>query len=243
MVISTCGVIGALAIPWTPVPSSEVWRYLAASMAIHLAYQLVLAYAYERGDLSQVYPIARGLSPLVVAVLAAVFASEPLGPRGMAGVVVVTIAIGSLAFGPGRMASGRGLAAAVLVGVLIAGYTFFDAKGIRASARPLDYIAWSFALQIVPITVVVLMRRRADVVPYLKRHGAWGAGGGAMAALAYGLVLWAVAVTPMAAVSAVRETSVVFAAFIGSRMLGEPFGLRRVLASAFVALGIVLIVA
>lgn len=219
-----------------------MWLYLAASVAIHLVYQLVLAYAYEWGDLSQVYPIARGLSPLIVAVLAAAFAAEPLGPRGAAGVVVVTLAIGSLAFGQRIPADPRSLGAAFLIGVLIAGYTFVDAKGIRASARPLDYIAWSFPLHVFPLTAVVVWRRWGELRPYLRRHGATGMGGGAMAAMAYGLVLWAMSMTPMAAVSALRETSVVFAAFIGSRVLGEPFGARRVVASAFVALGIVLIV-
>lgn len=242
MVISTCGVIGGLALPWAPFPSGEVWVYLACSTAIHLAYQLVLAYAYERGDLSQVYPIARGLSPLLVALLAALFAAEPLGVRGAIGVIIVTLAIASLAWGHGLHAAGRGLAAALLVGVLIAAYTFFDAKGARATAHPVQYMAWSFPLQIFPITAVVLFRRGRDVVPYLRRHGLYGFGGGVMATIAYGMVLWAVSVTPMAAVSAVRETSVVFAALIGSRVLGEPFGFHRVVASAFVALGIVLIV-
>jgi drug/metabolite transporter (DMT)-like permease len=242
MVISTCGVIGGAALPWTPIPTAEVWIYLGASMSVHLAYQLFLAHAYEKGDLSQVYPIARGISPLLVALLAALFAAEPLGPRGAAGVVIVTVAIASLAFGPGSLASGRGLGSALMVGLMISGYTFVDAQGIRASERPIDYIAWSFPLQIFPITAIVLLRKRRDILPYLRRHGAWGFGGGVMATIAYGLVLWAIAMTPMAAVSALRETSVVFAAFIGSRVLGEPFGARRVAASAFVALGIVLIV-
>lgn len=179
---------------------------------------------------------------MVVALLAASFASEPLGLRSGLGVVIVTLAIGSLAFGQGAPKAGAGLIAALLVGMLIAGYTFFDAKGIRASARPIDYIAWSFALQIPALTLVVLLQKRKELGPYLRRHGLWGAGGGVMAAIAYGLVLWSVAVTPMAAVSALRETSVVFAALIGSRVLGEPFGFQRVLSSTFVALGIVLIV-
>lgn len=242
MVILTCGVIGALALPWSPFPSDEVWLCLGFSTAIHLGYQLVLAYAYERGDLSQVYPIARGLSPLLVALLAMRFAAEPLGLRGVAGVVIVTFAIASLAFGRGFAAAGRGLGAALTVGVLIASYTYFDARGARAAAHPVHYMAWSFTLQIFPLTAIVLLKRRGDVGPYLRRHGLWGFGGGVMATVAYGLVLWAVSMTPMAAVSAVRETSVVFAALIGSRVLGEPFGAHRVIASGFVALGIVLLV-
>jgi drug/metabolite transporter (DMT)-like permease len=237
------GLCAALLTPAASFPGRQAWPWLGASLVLHLAYQLFLVAAYRTGDLSQVYPIARGLGPCVVAVLAAALGEEPLALAQVAGLALVSLSIASLAFAGGRARrpAGSALAAAALTGLMIGSYTFVDAKGVRSGAQPIDFIVWSIFLDALPISAVALAARRGRVAPFLARELRHGAGAGAMAALAYGIVLWAMSRASMAGVAALRETGVVFAAWIGTRVFGEPFGPLRVLAAAGVAAGVILI--
>jgi len=243
LVTLTCSAVGGLGALFTDFPQREAWPYLAASVLLHIAYQLSLAFAYRLGDLSQVYPIARGLSPCVVAALAAAFGGEIPTSVQVLGLLMVSCAIVSLTFaGPSRAKVVRGaVAAAVATGLLIGGYTFIDGQGVRLAGDPFDFIAWSFLLHAFPITVAVLALRGAQVMPFLRTRARSGLAGGMMAAVAYGIVLWALARSEMANVAALRETGVIFAALIGTRLLGEPLGGRRVVAAVGVAVGVVLL--
>jgi drug/metabolite transporter (DMT)-like permease len=131
--------------------------------------------------------------------------------------------------------------AAGLTGVMIAGYTFVDAQGVRHSEDPFDFIVWSFFLDGLPMTAVALAVRGRGALSFLVAWGWRGIGGGLMATLGYGIVLFAMSQSPMASVAALRETSVIFAAWIGTRLLGEPFGGLRLLAAAGVACGVILL--
>ena len=239
VVTFTGSVIGGVATLFVDFPHRDAWPYLAASMVLHFAYEMFLVSAYRLGDLSQVYPIARGLAPCVVAGLAAVFVGEVLDAKQSAGLAIAAISIGSLARS-GRGAGGAAAAVAVGTGLLIAGYTFIDGQGVRLGGDPFNFIAWSFFLHALPFTVVVLVRRRRRFPSFLRSGARAALAGGAMATLAYAIVLWALGQGGMAHVSALRETSVLIAALIGTRLLGEPFGGRRVAASVGVVLGIAL---
>jgi drug/metabolite transporter (DMT)-like permease len=243
LVTLTGSALGGLGALFVDFPHRDAWPYLAASVCLHIGYQLFLAFAYRLGDLSQVYPIARGLGPCVVAVLAAGFGGEIPTAVQAVGLAMASGAIVSLAFvgaPPGRVARGA-VAAAVATGLLIGGYTFIDGQGVRLSGDPFDFIAWSFFLHAFPITIAVLALRAGRVMAFLRTRAGSGLAGGAMATLAYGIVLWALARGGMAQVAALRETGVIFAALIGTRLLGEPLGGRRVLAAAGVAIGVVLL--
>ncbi|MGH0035780.1 MAG: EamA family transporter [Myxococcota bacterium] len=251
VVTGTGGVLASVAIFFVDFPARAAWPYLAGSIVLHLVYQLFLVTAYRLGDLSQVYPIARGLSPCVVAALAAIFIGElPVGLQ-LVGLLMVSLGIASLAGGArgrGAAASGSGagrarwaLAASVVTGLLIGAYTFVDGQGVRLSEQPFDFIAWGFFLDALPITLVAVCLRRRDLGRFFREEGARAAGGGVMATLAYAIVLWALSQGGMAQISALRETSVIVAAVIGTRVLREPFGARRVLAAAVVAIGVVLL--
>lgn len=235
--------LGALALaPLASFPRPEAWPYLAASLLLHLAYMLFLVAAYRLGDLSQVYPIARGLGPCVVALLAASFGAERLSALQSLGLALASLSIASLAFARGAALLGtRALLPAVVTGLMIGSYTFVDAQGVRACDSPFDFIMWSIFLDAVPISLVALVWRRGRIAAFLRSDGRHGVAGGIMALVAYGIVLWAMASTPMASVAALRETSVVFAAWIGTRVFGEPFGGVRVLAACGVATGVVLL--
>ncbi len=244
-VMATCSLAGLAMAPFVPLPARESWPYLALSLVLHGGYNLMLVAASRVADLSHDYPIARGLAPLGVAVLSALFAGELLGPAQAAALAVISLGIASLAFAQGwpDSAGASALGFATATGVLIGAYSFVDGAGVRVAGHPLSYIAWQFLLAGIPITVVALARRRRRVVPFLRENGVRGVSAGLVAALAYGVVIWAMSLTRMAYVASLRETSVLFAALIGTRLLGEPFGARRVTAAAVVAAGIVLLAA
>jgi drug/metabolite transporter (DMT)-like permease len=223
-----------------PAPAS--WPYLFGSVVVHHAYYLALGYGYRFGDLSHVYPIARGIAPPLVAFAAWAFAGESVGLLGLLAILVISGGIVSLAFSDdGRLVAIRPLALGLTTGLTIAAYTLFDGLGGRAAGDVFSYIAWLFVIDAVPFSVIVALRYRRRLGPALAACWRPAACGGVLSVIAYGLVIWAMSLTPMAAVSALRETSVIIAALIGTRLLREPFGTRRVLAASLVAAGVVLL--
>ena len=224
------------------LPASASWPYIFGSVVVHHAYYLALAYGYRFGDLSHVYPIARGIAPPLVACAAWVFAGESLGLLGLLAILVISGGIVSLAFtDDGRLVALKPLAFGLLTGLTIAAYTLFDGLGGRAAGDVLGYIAWLFVIDAVPFSVLVACRYRRRLGPALAACWRPATLGGALSVVAYGLVIWAMSLAPMAAVSALRETSVIIAALIGTRLLREPFGTRRVLAASLVAGGVILL--
>ncbi len=171
---------------------------------------------------------------------AALFAGELLSPLALGGLVLVSLAIGSFAFErarPGARAS-KPLPLAFATACFISGYTVTDGLGVRASGSPLGFIAWLFLIDGLPLTAYALVVRRGRVGAYLRVHWKRDIAGGLMCALAYGLVIWTLSLGAMAYVSALRETSVIFAVLIGWILLGEPFGRRRIAAAIVVGFGI-----
>jgi drug/metabolite transporter (DMT)-like permease len=243
LITLVAGVVGAIGATGVPLPHPEAWPYLIASMGIHLAYMLFLVHAYQHGDLNRVYPIARGLAPVVVAALAAALAGESLTLAQTVGLVICCGAISSLAFADAglRGVSGRAVSSAVMTGLLIGAYTVVDGSGARRAGEPLSYVAWNFMLDAFPISIAAFALRRGRIRSHLRIGLLPGVAGGVMSAIAYGIVMWALARAPMASVASLRETSVVFAALLGARVLGEPLGKRRLAAAVVVAAGLVLL--
>jgi len=244
-IVGTGSLLCALLLPWSPLPAPASWPFLLASVVVHTLYFFFLLRAYAHGDLSQVYPIARGTSPLVVALLAVPLAGERLALHALVGVLMVTLGIASLA--SARRASGerRAIAYALATGLLIAAFTLVDGIGIRRAGSSLAFILWMQAFEAVPLCIFVALRRRDRIAPFLAVNG-WrgvigGVAGGVMATVAYGIVLWAYSRVSLAPVAALRETSVIMATLFGAISLGEPFGRRRVIASVVVVVGVALL--
>jgi drug/metabolite transporter (DMT)-like permease len=242
-VMGTSVLIGSVASLFVAPPAREALPYLAVSALFHFAYQIFLLYAYRFGDLSLVYPIARGSAPLLVAILAASFAGEIPRPVQAGGIALASVAMASFAFEPRVPHPGvtRSIAAAFATAAMIGCYTFLDGEGVRHSGSALSYIAWNSWATGLGFCVFALARNRGRLAPFLGREGARGVAGGLLALLGYGIVLWALSRGSMANVAALRETSVVFAALIGSRILGEGFGGRRLAAALCVAAGVLLL--
>ncbi|WP_367718272.1 EamA family transporter [Nitratireductor sp. GISD-1A_MAKvit] len=220
-----------------PAPAS--WPSIFASTVIHYGYYILLFQAYRLGDLSQVYPISRGLAPAIVALGALVFLGENLTPLGWIGLGAVSVGIGFLAWQRGApQASRRAVAVAVILGLCIASYSFADGVGIRLSQSPLGYMGWLFLFEFPVPFFVALSRMRARKRIDLGTIGV-GLFGGVFAVTAYGLALYAKSIAPLGAVSAVRESSVIFAALIGLFLFGERPIMGRIVSAAMVAAGVI----
>ncbi len=240
MVVGT--ILAAPALPFVPLPNVETWGYVILSTLIHLGYFFFLIQGYQHGDLSKVYPVARGAAPLMVAGGAALFAGEMLPPAALVGLVLASASIASLAFE--RDGDGfrdlKPLVYGFLTAIFIASYSVVDGLGVRAAPTQLSYILWLYVLDGIPLILFALVFRKGRIRPYLARHWRSLMTAGVMVACAYGLVIWAMSLGALAVVSALRETSVIFAALIGTLFLGESFGRWRIAAAVVMAGGILL---
>jgi drug/metabolite transporter (DMT)-like permease len=244
-ILVTGGVVGLALTPWVPFPEPTSWHYLLGSAVVHHIYYFTLIKAYRHGDLSHVYPIARGLGPFIVAILSGPVLGEALGIGQMAGVALVSCGLASLALhgrsDPACPRDGKANFYAILTGVLIASYTFLDALGVRSVADPFSYIVWLNVLEAPFVPLFAIWLRGRALLPYLRQNGLRAVAGGSLATLGYGIVVWAFAMGTVAQAATLRETSVIFAALIGTLFLREPFGPFRVLAAALVAAGVILL--
>jgi drug/metabolite transporter (DMT)-like permease len=227
-----------LALPFVPLPDATAWPFIAASTGIHVAYYLTLAQAYRTGDLSFAYPLMRGTAPLLVTVLGAVFLRELPPLHVIAGIVLISIGIISIAFA--RRGSHPPAAAwwAFANAAIIAVYTLVDGTGARASGNALSYVLWLTFIEGVVYLALLGRHRGARAIGYVRKQWRRGLLGGFCSVAAYAIVLWAMTRAPVAAVAALRETSVIFAALIGALWLKEGFGFARLAGAATVVLGV-----
>ena len=239
--IRVVGLLAGLAVATlVPLPSVESIPFLLAAAIVHYLYYALMLNAYRVGDMSQVYPIARGIAPVLVALLAAFLAGEVLGPLSALAVFVLSAGIFLLALS-GHTVNRKAVIFALLTGVAIAGYSFLSGLGIRKSQSLLGYIAWLEIATGVGMVSVAYVRRKSVLVEFARTQWRSGLIAGLLSVTGYAIALWAMAVLAMAPVVALRETSVVFAAIIGSVFLREGFAGRRLAAAATVVAGIVLL--
>jgi drug/metabolite transporter (DMT)-like permease len=247
------GLIGAgsmaVAVPLVvlaPFPLGRCWPYLLGSVFIHVFYNLLLMRCYRYGEFGQVYPLARGTSPLVVTVLAAVFAAERPSVPQVLGVLVISSGLAVLVLAGRRSRSGSApsraaLLAAGATGLTIASYTTVDGLGVRLSGSAVGYIGWLMLLESLRIPAWALARRREVASGVSRRVLLSGLLAGVLSVLAYGLVLWAQTRGALAPIAALRETSVIFGAVIGTVVFHEPFGRLRIVATVLVVIGVLLL--
>ncbi len=228
---------------FTGLPSRDAWPILIGSGAIHTCYMMALIRAYTHGDLSVVYPVARGLAPLLVAVGAPWILGERLSLPAIVGIVLVGGGIVWLGLSARRAATSRAaLGWAMATAVCICSYSIVDKVGV-SRANPLAYIVVLMGLNAACMSPFLLWRRdRRRVADARPRRWGMSVTGGLLSVAAYFLVLTAMRLTQVSYVAALRETSVILAALLGWRVLGEDYGAQRLLASAVVALGLLSLV-
>jgi drug/metabolite transporter (DMT)-like permease len=234
-------VFGAGIAIWKGIPAEAAWPWLLGSGLIHMCYQLFLGYAYEHGDLSRVYPIARGTAPMIVLVISALFLSDTMTVPEVAGVVV--LGLGILLMVRGVFTSGesrRMLPFALGAAMATAGYSITDGMGARAAGDPVLYVGW--LLMISAVFYVPAAVALKGVVLFRATPRAWLVGfvAGGLSFAGYAIAVWAMTVAPIALVAALRETSILFAVLIGWLVFGEAMTRGKALAALVIVAGVML---
>lgn len=234
--------ISLLFLPFVESPAPASWPLLALTIVLHTGYHFFLPIAYDHGDLGQVYPIARGAAPLMVAAGAFAAAGETLSPLALAGVLCLAAGVMALALEKGRSIrqTPRAVVFALITAAFTASYTVVDGLGVRQADSVLGFAVWLTIGDGVLTFVLVLWLKRGQVWTVARNNPLTGLMGGAMQIGAYWIIVWALSLAPMATVSALRETSVLFAAVISTFVLKEGFGVWRFVSTGLVTLGLML---
>ena len=242
-----CGAVALLAALVLPRPAGAAMPFIVASAIIHIVYFILVGRLYRRADLSVAYPIMRGLAPLIAAAIAFATLGEAPGPIASLG--VAALVAGVLGMGASGLAHGRIDRLTFLVALansaVIAVYSVIDGQGARLSgsgaAFAFAYNSWADALTAFAYLPIILCVRGRAGASALAQDWRLGLAGGMAAFLGYAIVIWAMTQAPIAAVAALRETSVVFAGVIGVLALREPFHAQRAIAALVILLGVILL--
>ena len=236
------GVASLVTLPFISFPRPEVWPYLIATTILQNVYFAFVILSYRHGDLSQAYPIARGTAALLAALASSVLGIDVLVPREWMGIALSSLGIATLAFA----ASGSGhllrhaLGYPLLSGVFTAAYSIVDGSGARVAQSPVEYVLWMNTCAAPFLPIYVIATRGAEI----RKTGLQGIGpriaAAAVAMVSYGIAVWAFSQASMGRMAVLRETSVLFAAILGSVVLKEPFGTRRILSAAMILAGFAL---
>lgn len=236
-------------VPFVPLPTPAIWGALGISVLVHWFYQFAMIRSLHRGDLSLVFPVMRGLAPLLTAIAATVLLQETPSPLGWVGLLLATGAL--IVFALPEEKGGKhppiqqaALVWAMITALGIAFYSVADANGTRIAANAdtvLTFIVWLFMLDWIGVTAAVLRERRGEIWVKVRPQVRDGVIAGLSGSISYGAALWAFTLTEAANVTALRETSVVFGAIFGAVFLKEAFGPRRIAAASVLALGLMLL--
>ncbi|HSI01448.1 MAG TPA: DMT family transporter [Reyranella sp.] len=231
--------LGLAALPFVDWPAAAGWTWLALTALVQFGYYALLIRSYGIGDMSVVYPLARGLAPVLTTIAAWLAIGESLGAGQVLAVVLISFGLMVLSFGAG--ASRAAVMFALATGASVAAYSFLAGMGVRTGGTVLGFQAWLEIVNGVVMVGFALATRRAALVDYARRHAATGLMAGLLSVLGFLAYLVAARSLPLGPVTALRETSVIFGAVIGTLVLREGFGLRRIAAATMVVLGIALL--
>jgi len=238
------GLIAAAALPFVGFAPVVSWPWLVASIILHLGYYYGLTEAYRTGDLSQVYPIARGAAPLMTAVISTTALGEDIGLFAWIGILSLVSGVFLLSIRGGRdltRIDRRAVGFAFFTALTICGYSLTDGIGARVSGNAHAYAALLFVLDGSCMAVFALWRRGQSILTEARIYWKTGLFGGALSVTSYWIVIWAMTVAPIAIVAALRETSVLFAAVISVVILKEQLRPARVIAALMIVFGLALI--
>ena len=233
--------IGLCLIPFFPIPMGQLWLWLLASGVVHTFYQLFLGFAYERGDLSRVYPIARGGAPMIVLVVSLFFGIDSLGLFDLIAVLVVGFGILLLGLGVFSLDEDRKLVPLALGSACAtAGYSILDGMGGRLMGDAFAYVSWTFVLSAIFYVPVIFLIRGKSVFPKNRQQISLGFLMGGTGFIAYSIVVWAMTQAPIALVTALRESSILFAMLLGYFYFHDRITLTKVFAGIAIVIGIIL---
>ena len=232
LVTASAALLSAAILPFLPLPHAASWPWLAASVALQAGYYAMVARCYQHADMSVAYPLMRGCAPLLVA-LASTASSEDMPMAAWAGILLISLGIVGMAIGARATALGLPLLTALMIAI----YTLVDAHGARLSGHAISYTLWLFLLSGLPLPTWMAMHRRRELLSYARSHWRLGLVGGIGTTTSYAIALWAMTQVPVAMVSALRETSILFALLISTLLLGEQVRRIRWLAASIIVCG------
>lgn len=243
LVTASAGILCLLALPFLDQPRPASWPFIAASSLVQVLYYALLMETYREGDISHAYPLMRGCAPLMVALVGLVFMGERLAPNqwlaiGLICGGVLAMVLAARGLPANAIAARRTTLLALCTACVIAAYTVIDGAGVRRSGAPAAYTMWIFVFTALGVALIGLRRRR-ELLPFARRHPGLLLGGGAMSVGSYGVALWAMTQAPVAAVAALRETSILFATAIALLVLRERVVPARLAAAGLIACGAV----
>ena len=222
---------------YVPFPTLEIWYLLFATIFVHVLYRLNVIYSYKFGDLSYVYPIARGGSSLLIVIISVIFLTNSINLFGFIGILIVSTGLFLISFSAKIEFNKPAFFLAISTAILITTYTLIDGIGVRSSENGFSYLFWLIALNGVPILIISIFSKNG-----LRKKESYsikaGIAAGIFATLSYALVVWSMQFIEIAYVSGIREVSVVFATIIGMLFLSEKYASKRIIPSILIALGI-----
>jgi drug/metabolite transporter (DMT)-like permease len=233
--------VAIIVLPFVAVPPAEVWPVLGASLLFHSGYRFCLAQAYAHGDLGAAYPLARGLVPLFATVVGICALGQILSHGQLLGVSVISVGVCWLASEPVRQLRGRLLLAAAGVGIMVTGYSVLDSYGVRLSASWLSFTLWLIVVDSGSFVVLMFLLRGKVLRNELAAIRGRILVSGLLGVLSFAVFLWALSRSPVGAVAALRETSVLFAVLIGMALYHEKRAFHRFAAAFLICGGVILI--
>ena len=229
-----------LSLPWLPLlplPAGASWPWLGLSVVLQVAYYLLIARTYQTGEMSLSYPLMRGVAPLLVAMAGNVLFAQSLPAASWAAIGLICGGILLLAIGK----QPRGMLLPLGIACLIATYTLVDAHGVRLSGTALGYSLWLFVLSALPLLLWALLARRPQLQALARQQWRQGLFAGFGFTASYAIALWAMTQAPVAMVSALRETSILFALLISTIWLKEQVSIQRLLSAGLIIGGVVML--
>ena len=235
--------VSVLIILLTPIPSVESIPFIILSALLHIGYEWYLLSAYRFGDLTKVYPIARGTAPILITIVSLIFLGVALSNFEILGIIIISLGILSLSLQGAKGIKNRSAVIYALVtGFFIMGYSITDGYGARVSNSFLSYMGWSFILNATIFPIILKINNKSEIITKTFKEGKKIFFiGGTLSYIVYGIVIWGFTQAPIALITALRETSIIFALLIGTFFLKEKFTLLKVIATFVIFFGVALL--
>ena len=232
-----------IAVTIAPLPDASSWPYVLAGAALHVGYQLFLLLSYRVGELSHVYPIARGVAPMLVAGVSVALLGVRLSMTEMIAVLAIGVGIVSLVFvrGSEGLRNPRAATMALITGGFIAAYSLVDGLGAREAGTALGFLGWLSIINSVVFLLIAAIVRRGSIRNFAREGSGMALFGGGASFIAYSLVVWAFTQAPIALVTALRETSIIAALLIGVFFLGEKLNVAKLFSTTLTVFGAILL--
>ena len=235
--------VSVLIILLTPIPSVESIPFIILSALLHIGYEWYLLSAYRFGDLTKVYPIARGTAPILITIVSLIFLGVALSNFEILGIIIISLGILSLSLQGAKGIKNRSAVIYALVtGFFIMGYSITDGYGARVSNSFFSYMGWSFILNATIFPIILKINNKSEIITKTFKEGKKIFFiGGTLSYIVYGIVIWGFTQAPIALITALRETSIIFALLIGTFFLKEKFTLLKVIATFIIFFGVALL--